>query len=552
MTLRIGEPPRIHTLAYEQERNRLLEQQDRLNLKRDRNERLPNDVYLAGRFLDRGGEVINLKHPEFGAAGDGSTDDTAAVQAALDAAADYSVGSRDKAITTVFAPFGHYRISQIEIPLGVSLIGVGAGTAGDAAGALFQQIAGTNDDMIRFAHNANNYANQTRIENVGLLGNNAAGFPSGSDTTGHAIAFYNVDDETTDPAQLVRIRNVEIRNFPGSGIYVPRRGFPFRLEWLFIWDCDRYGIEYEANSVSGLVHFDKIDVDDNKLGGIYIDNENGSSRDAFLITSIKVEKSLDTRQENGIIVHNGNSCTVHLQGVVHYKGSGASSDPNSVVQLTGSTTPSVVSWDGCESRNTSTVMIADDVNSVTVPGGRANGIYRPSTLGGLTSFGGSPSFWLYETDAASNEKITELMKTGGDFRIRALDDNGANPVNLLIADRNGTAWPSIRWFTDHRFEKRVRYTQGTFASGDATPSVGTYSFYKTANASPTTITRLDGGATGQMVVVEIADANTTIGFLTGTNLKGNGGADWSPTTGDHMTCIYNGTNWFCTVSDNTA
>ena len=94
----------------------------------------------------------------------------------------------------------------------------------------------------------------------------------------------------------------------------------------------------------------------------------------------------------------------------------------------------------------------------------------------------------------------------------------------------------------------------TFASTDATPSVLTTlqnKLFKTANASATTITDMDDGRVGQTVWVVIGDANTTIDF-TASGLKGNAGVNWSPTTGDHMTCIYDGADWYCDISDNTA
>jgi len=33
--------------------------------------------------------------------------------------------------------------------------------------------------------------------------------------------------------------------------------------------------------------------------------------------------------------------------------------------------------------------------------------------------------------------------------------------------------------------------------------------------------------------------------------RGNAGVNWTPTTGDFFTAIYNGTNWLCTVVDAT-
>lgn len=98
---------------------------------------------------------------------------------------------------------------------------------------------------------------------------------------------------------------------------------------------------------------------------------------------------------------------------------------------------------------------------------------------------------------------------------------------------------------------RLSATIPEFTDGDATPSVGGYNTYKTANTGGTTITMLDGNVQGKKVTIIFGDANTTIDF-TGTNLKGNSGVDWTPATNDHMECVYDGTNWYCNVSDNTA
>lgn len=91
-----------------------------------------------------------------------------------------------------------------------------------------------------------------------------------------------------------------------------------------------------------------------------------------------------------------------------------------------------------------------------------------------------------------------------------------------------------------------------FGVNDATPSVYTGSkTYVTANSVATTITAFDDAITDQEIVVIIGDANTTIDF-TGTTLKGNAGADWTPGNGDFMRCRFNGTNWYCDVTDATA
>jgi len=91
----------------------------------------------------------------------------------------------------------------------------------------------------------------------------------------------------------------------------------------------------------------------------------------------------------------------------------------------------------------------------------------------------------------------------------------------------------------------------SFTTLDATPSIANGNVFKTANGGATTITTFTDGISGEKYIILIGDANTIIDF-TGTNLEGNAGADWSPTTGDWMECFYDGTNYYCSVHDTTA
>lgn len=85
-----------------------------------------------------------------------------------------------------------------------------------------------------------------------------------------------------------------------------------------------------------------------------------------------------------------------------------------------------------------------------------------------------------------------------------------------------------------------------FTDQDATPSVNRGRLFKTANTVATTITNFNDGIAGQMIRVVCNDAFTTVDF-SGTNLKGNGGVDWTPIAGDNAICTFDGTDWFCTV-----
>ncbi|MBI2412482.1 MAG: hypothetical protein HYV24_04655 [Deltaproteobacteria bacterium] len=90
----------------------------------------------------------------------------------------------------------------------------------------------------------------------------------------------------------------------------------------------------------------------------------------------------------------------------------------------------------------------------------------------------------------------------------------------------------------------------SFAANDATPDVSDGRVFKTANTATTVITALDNGIAGQEAIIIFGDANTTVDF-TGTNLKGNGGTDFTASFGDTMSAVFDGTNWYCAVANNT-
>ena len=103
------------------------------------------DALTPQALNSRSGAVFNVKDPDFGATGDGVTDDTVAIQAAIDAVpadvADAFVNNRGG---IVYLPEGTYIISStIELKSGVALVGDGA----QATQLLYTKTTG---DVIHF------------------------------------------------------------------------------------------------------------------------------------------------------------------------------------------------------------------------------------------------------------------------------------------------------------------------------------------------------------------------------------------------------------------
>jgi hypothetical protein len=157
-----------------------------------------------------------------------------------------------------------------------------------------------------------------------------------------------------------------------------------------------------------------------------------------------------------------------------------------------------------------------DVYAAESGGSAVNSVASDSTDGTF-------SFWIDDTEYAANQRF-KITASKTNFASKTADDIEVFPHRSVM----------FRAFT----------------SLDATPSVKGGVCFKTANAGATTITDFDDGIDGQEITVVIDDANTTVDF-TSTNLKGNAGADWTPAQYDHMVCTYDGTYWYCRVSDNT-
>lgn len=130
-------------------------------------------AWNAPLIRDSGGQVFNVTHERFGALGDGSTDDTAAIQAAIDAAS--AVGG------TVSIPPGTYMVEGLVPKSNVVIQGAGT-SLGGSLGSTLKLNASASTDLF----NTSTFFRDFGLYDIGLHGN------KGNQTAGADRACWRV------------------------------------------------------------------------------------------------------------------------------------------------------------------------------------------------------------------------------------------------------------------------------------------------------------------------------------------------------------------------
>jgi len=203
--------------------------------------------------------VVNVK--DFGAKGDGTTDDTNSIAAAVTAVTPASVTALSG---TVFFPAGTYVTGQINLPERVTLEGVGLATQ-----LTLRASATTLENLIMNVQNYSgvNDAQACGVHKMRLEGNK--GSVSGSNWN-CGIVFQNSTPsgsyEYTDSRH--QVSNVLIQNFSGDGFVQTGRGVVQGTN-IQVWTCNGFGFNLSIDSM-----YTNCDAGGNGLDGFLVQGNN--------------------------------------------------------------------------------------------------------------------------------------------------------------------------------------------------------------------------------------------------------------------------------------
>ena len=230
---------------------------------------------------------------DFGAAGNGVTDDTAAIQAAIDSGRG-----------PVYLPPGVFVVSQIEIPVGMALLGASCGDPSHF-GSELRQKPGTNLSLVVPGREipANEWWHWVSIKNLRLRGDPDA-------TAGCGI------EATRRTGENFRIENVLMGGFVESGFRMTRGATPGSIENCASFGNREFGFDLQrtGNDVWNSFTVNRISGDNNGIALVRVKTM-GTALDQVTISNVKSETSAVESQQNVIVLDSINGSLVSIKNV---------------------------------------------------------------------------------------------------------------------------------------------------------------------------------------------------------------------------------------------
>ena len=223
----------------------------------------------ASRSLkDRFADTVNVK--DFGAVGDGVTDDTSAIQAALTKA--FNSGSNRN---TVYFPSGTYRTTSTLNMLGTAVSIYGTGAFNDCV--IYADFTGGPCLHVK--------GRNSRIENLAINGNEEVRTSISLD---HGI-LISPNDSSGVSCWFTKVSNVDIRNQGSCGILAIGGTWLSTFEHLQIYNNGGHGMRFDNGMIDsrtnkanpGEVQIRNVMIYDNIGHGIMIGNDDSISNRGF-------------------------------------------------------------------------------------------------------------------------------------------------------------------------------------------------------------------------------------------------------------------------------
>lgn len=402
---------------------------------------------LPGIFYDKGGVVLSVAHPDFGAACDGTTNDTAAINAAIDYAAarssgnaivSFPIGSVTKAVGIVLKP-------------GVTLVGSMSGRPG---ATLQLYSPGTLIDTPA------TQSNHMGVAGLALLGFGASGAGIG-----------------------LRIRNgywnsaerLFLNNFADAGLQTDATTVSCWINRIIAYNCVQ---NRTRAAVQGAID---LDGTDHMVHGL----ESTASVTGTKTSASLYCAALAIRMANGFVdavQAETSDVGLYVSGSQNrFTACRADTNMGHGFQIVGNGNQFVTPYALNNSQDTTNGFDHYYVS------GTNNDFVKPKAENGAAKVA---RYFINDASSAGDTNKNEYLSP------------------RMVGTANGTAdynavagGPAIS-FADG--------PPKTLTVNSATPSVTGYRQFLTANSSATTITNFTGGVEGQIITVDCRDANTLI------------------------------------------
>lgn len=421
---------------------------------------------------------------DFGAKGDGSTDDTAAFQAAIEyvTTIDISTPNREIGGGVIYVPGSQtpYIVSNLTIDSGESPSLIGDGPQ---ASVLESKVGSTGTMVTVRAFRG------FRCENISLIGNttdgrNMVGMDAG-DAVGSAI-----------PKRFYRFVNCWFQGFTTGLLanFIQRGAY----DQIYVRNCD-IGVQ----------------VSDSTSGGAWRDC-------AFRSCTIGIKVQKDS------ITGNTPHCVID----------GGIFENNSSIAIVIDSVPNVVVQNSYFEGNPVGIELRQTIGTDAITGHHYQNLHFSDASGrtcfqvGSVSGGGEIRAGMI-TNPMSNANTWNLS---GCTRWHATAAFGT-----VFANESFTS--SIMYFGDNtgaglKIDGNKYEEPGTFSDGDTTPDTRSGEIWKTANTGTTAITDFDdAGHDGKRITVIVKDGNTD--FTHGSGLRLDGSANWTTAvSGSTISFVY--------------